>query len=177
MPNIQSNIANRPVPSRTPSRGPAPQIPSSEYHQRSQTSSSQSNQPTSGGQIIQPNSSIPSPSNIPSATREEDPFDSQFPKYSRFAANVASLTDRTKNSRVELEKLLQMTKDLQDQVNMQDIEIMNVQNEQQAAKDEVRIVHERIEKLMSEKSNMEQHLQDLKRENDQLEAFLVSYKQ
>ncbi|KAJ1568791.1 hypothetical protein HK096_005301 [Nowakowskiella sp. JEL0078] len=116
-------------------------------------------------------------SGIGNPLKEDDILDLQLPKYSRFATNVASLTDRTRASRNELEKLVMMTQQLQNQCATQELECSAYEEEQKTAKDEVETIRGRIEKLMVEKVKIEKKLEELKLENDELESFLISFKQ
>ncbi|KAI9204179.1 uncharacterized protein BJ171DRAFT_408010, partial [Polychytrium aggregatum] len=94
------------------------------------------------------------------------------PKFTRFIQSMAALTEKTRMGREELEKMVVVTKDLKAQCQAQEAEFESLEAQQKKAKDEVNVLMRRIELLMAEKIKVEQRLEDLRLENNRLDAFL-----
>ncbi|KAJ3318675.1 hypothetical protein HDU76_000757 [Blyttiomyces sp. JEL0837] len=102
-----------------------------------------------------------------------DSTEKVLPKLSRFAANIAALTERTRLAREELEKMCDVTSQLREQCTLQEKETASLEKEQVAARSEVETMKKRIELLSAEKVKIEAKLEELRAENAKLDLAEV----
>lgn len=100
-------------------------------------------------------------------------FDLKLPnKLGRLSANISSVTEKTRSAKDELQRMFEITKELRNQCNLQEMECKTLESDQQKIKQEVESVNKRLESLLEEKQRVEQKLEQLRMENAQLEEFL-----
>ncbi|KAJ3214862.1 calpain 7 [Dinochytrium kinnereticum] len=92
-------------------------------------------------------------------------------KTRRFAANIATLTERTRSAREELERMSSVTSQLREQCDSQEKEMATLEQEQHSTKAEVQSLRKKIDLLLGEKEKIEGKLEELRTENAKLDFF------
>ncbi|KAJ3259581.1 hypothetical protein HK103_002135 [Boothiomyces macroporosus] len=95
------------------------------------------------------------------------------PKFAMIIKHIDVLVDRTQKSRQELELLMQTSIEIKNQCKIQQEECRVLDNEQKRVSDEMGELRDRVHTLQAEKTVMERKLEELRLENDELEAFLA----
>ncbi|KAJ3324947.1 hypothetical protein HDV06_005535 [Boothiomyces sp. JEL0866] len=95
------------------------------------------------------------------------------PKFAMIIKHIDVLVDRTQKSRQELEILMQTSIEIKNQCKIQQEECRVLDNEQKRVTDEMGELRDRVHTLQAEKTVMERKLEELRLENDELEAFLA----
>ncbi|TPX62260.1 hypothetical protein PhCBS80983_g00491 [Powellomyces hirtus] len=91
----------------------------------------------------------------------------------KLATSIAQLTERTKNARESLTRMMQLTSQLRDQCSLQEAECESLEAEKLRAKEELEAMVRKVEDLLSEKAKVEQRLEEMKNENVRLDAVLL----
>ncbi|EGF81865.1 hypothetical protein BATDEDRAFT_23536 [Batrachochytrium dendrobatidis JAM81] len=94
------------------------------------------------------------------------------PKFQRMVQHIETLLERTKGARHEMERMIQITKELRDQCALQEQECVALEVDQTKVKEEINGLTGRLKTLMSDKISTEQKLEELRLENIKLDAFL-----
>ena len=103
----------------------------------------------------------------------EQEIDPKLPaKLGKLSQNISAITDKTRVAREELQRMTEITKELRNQCNLQELECNNLETDQVKVKEEIDNVSKRMESLMSEKKRVELRLEQLRLENAKLEEFL-----
>ncbi|KAH6569222.1 hypothetical protein BASA60_008284 [Batrachochytrium salamandrivorans] len=94
------------------------------------------------------------------------------PKLLRMVQHIETLLERTKGARHEMEQMIQITKELRGQCDLQKRECDVLETDQTKVKDEIDGLSSRLQTLMSDKMRAKQKLEELRLENIKLDAFL-----
>lgn len=94
------------------------------------------------------------------------------PKLTAMVKHIDALVDKTQKSRKELEAMMMLSGELKDQCLIQEKECVVLDAEQHKILEEMSDLRSRVDTLASEKRLMEYKLEELRLENNELEAFL-----
>jgi uncharacterized protein (DUF3084 family) len=95
------------------------------------------------------------------------------PKLQAMVRHVDLLVERAQKARHELNSMIQASIDLRDQCRVQKQECTLIDAEQKRVQEELVELRLKVTQVSHEKQVMEKKLDDLKLENDELEAFLT----
>ncbi|KAJ2993487.1 hypothetical protein HDV02_002283 [Globomyces sp. JEL0801] len=116
-------------------------------------------------------------SGMNSILTEQEMFDlkkaKENPKLIAIVKHVDNLIEKTQKARHELESTMQISLDLKDQCRVQEEECLVLEEEHKRISDEMGTLKDRVTQLANEKAVMESKLEELRIENNELEAFLV----
>ncbi|KAI8898529.1 hypothetical protein BC833DRAFT_589450 [Globomyces pollinis-pini] len=116
-------------------------------------------------------------SGMNSILTEQEMFDlkkaKENPKLIAIVKHVDNLIEKTQKARHELESTMQISLDLKDQCRVQEEECLVLEEEHKRISDEMGTLKDRVTQLAAEKAVMESKLEELRIENNELEAFLV----
>ncbi|KAJ3186257.1 hypothetical protein HDU85_007697 [Gaertneriomyces sp. JEL0708] len=116
-------------------------------------------------QLHPPRTLAPIPATTPPALKKETS--------SKLTANIAALTERTREAREKLARMTAQTEQLKEQCQLQENECAALETEKAKAKEELNTLANKVGDLVSEKTKVEHKLAELKAENDRLEAALM----
>jgi chromosome segregation ATPase len=98
------------------------------------------------------------------------------PKLNSMVRHIDTLIEKTKKVRNELSGMIQTSVDLKEQCKFQEQEVALLDQEQQRVSNETNELRNKVEQLANEKVALEKKLEELKLDNDELEAFLAQNK-